>query len=42
MKDANQVTNEQGVLAIMTIIGFVFPPLWVIVVLLYIGGYGRG
>ncbi|MEI7837319.1 MAG: hypothetical protein WCK05_13040 [Planctomycetota bacterium] len=43
MKDIKQIEHEQGVLAIICILGFLCPPAgWILALLLYINGYGRG
>ena len=41
MKTSDQIANEGGVLTIMVIVGFGCPLLWIIALMMYLGGYGR-
>lgn len=41
MKTPEQMLDEKNTLAILVIAGFVFPPLWIIVFLQWVGGAGK-
>ena len=41
MKTAEQIQNERGFASCLWIGGFLFPPLWILAILYWLGGGGR-